>query len=128
MQPDILYSVQCYRLIHKIRLSVPWKPPRKARAVTVFCAEINLAHFVRTGIQKILAWEPQFLHAKAEKLETEVFLHIYVSILFEHLLEFRNCSTCRVRYQLNGMFSDYNSEGRQRSFLQLLVLLSKISL
>lgn len=58
-QPDFLYSVQHYRLVHDMTLSIPWKPPRKARAAVVFCAEINLAHPVRTRIQKILAWGPQ---------------------------------------------------------------------
>lgn len=44
VQLDFLFSVQCYRLVYRIRLSVPRKPPRKARVVTVFCTEINLAH------------------------------------------------------------------------------------
>lgn len=58
-------------------------------------------------------------------LEIEVFLHFYGSTLFEHHQEFRNCSTYRVRYQLNGRFPDYSSECIKSNFLQFLVFTIK---
>lgn len=54
-----------------------------------------------------------------------MILHTYVSTHFEHLWEFRNCRTCRVRCQINGRFSDCSSECRQSYFLQLLVFTIK---
>lgn len=40
----LLYSVQCYRLVHRIRQLVLQKPPRKARAATVFHSDPNPEH------------------------------------------------------------------------------------